>query len=707
MDYAQKNFDESFMEYRNSSMAIYGVGKNAEYILKNIKGYNIRCLIDGNIVGSELYGLPVVSIYKALSLSDVIVIAATPASTRIVYNRIKGILPAEFPVFDMQGHRLNVENIRNPYWDVCYEDLCKKIDDNEIVTFDIFDTLLMRRVLEPRDVFFLVERELRENGNNIPFAEWRIESEKILRLDCKEPSLDEIYEYMSKKNAISLSDIDKIKAMELLWEEKVLCPRVQVLDALKYATDKGKEVYLISDMYLPSCVLDTILKKNGISGYKKIFVSNEWGITKHDGGLYKVFLNSVKENKKIIHVGDNWFSDGEMARRFGISTFVVMSAKEMLETSAIAKIKKNVTNLDDKIFLGEVINVLFNSPFALSLGKGKIKFDNLATMACSCFVGVAMGVISWIIDKVKGKNAIVLFSSRDCYFLYQMYQKLKAIGLDIPTADYFYVSRQALRGGEITSFDRIEPSFQYARKAYSDMKFREYLNLVYGTDYNLSYDGLFGDMDDEEFNECLRVELANHRSEIVSTSKEKRDNFLRYINKKNLEKYREIYLVDIQTTGNSLSSLSNLITKKINLLTVRLIVNKDNEDLLNKSTYAKEISSLSSFSKKSMILEKVYASSGGQLIAFDQDGEPLFNDDTKYDVEMLKELQVNMEKFINSYLDKKWYTRKRSICLMLNMLDLLDPTCSIMDDSIIDKFVSHDYLSGHDVINEMKIIRNL
>ena len=41
------------------------------------------------------------------------------------------------------------------------EELAKLIDQYEVISFDIFDTLLMRRVLEPQDVFRLVEYTLR------------------------------------------------------------------------------------------------------------------------------------------------------------------------------------------------------------------------------------------------------------------------------------------------------------------------------------------------------------------------------------------------------------------------------------------------------------------------------------------------------------------------------------------------------------------
>ena len=362
----------------------------------------------------------------------------------------------------------------------------------------------------------------------------------------------------------------------------------------------------------------------------------------------------------------------------------------------------------DPDIIGELLGVIFNSPFALNAGKGKLCFNNLSAIACTSFVGIAMGFISWIIDNVKGKNkAILLFSSRDCYFLYKLYTEImKNEGVSLlPKAEYIYISRQALRGVEITSYDELLPFFMHAKYAYGKTKLKDFLRLIFETDFNITYDGVMCELSDADYDELIRNEIFPHSKEIIAISKEKRDNYLRYFKRIDISKYEEIYLVDVQTTGSSLFSLSKLIDKKIKLMTIRLIYNDNNVGFNDKCVFVKEISSISSFANKCMILEKAYASNGGQLIKFDKDGYPLFCAETKYNEKMLKELQRAMKKFINSYLDTTWYKRKISVNLIANLLDCIDSSCSIMNDDIVAKFSSRDYLASDVNMNEMKIIR--
>ncbi len=69
--------------------------------------------------------------------------------------------------------------------------ILKEIKNYDIVSFDIFDTLLKRNVKEPTDVFSYMEKKYQING----FREKRIEAEKAARKKKNglEISLEDIY----------------------------------------------------------------------------------------------------------------------------------------------------------------------------------------------------------------------------------------------------------------------------------------------------------------------------------------------------------------------------------------------------------------------------------------------------------------------------------------------------------------------------------
>ena len=68
----------------------------------------------------------------------------------------------------------------------------------DVISFDVFDTLLVRRCLEPSDVFTAIERESRRKG----YAKARIKAERRANRCVSsgsmhgETSLDEIYSFI-------------------------------------------------------------------------------------------------------------------------------------------------------------------------------------------------------------------------------------------------------------------------------------------------------------------------------------------------------------------------------------------------------------------------------------------------------------------------------------------------------------------------------
>lgn len=81
----------------------------------------------------------------------------------------------------------------------------------------------------------------------------------------------------------------------------------------------GKDIIVVSDMYLPSDVLETMLKQNGLSVFKELYVSCEYGKNKASGTLFEKVKKDYPD-KSIVHVGDNPRSDDVMAKKAGFAT---------------------------------------------------------------------------------------------------------------------------------------------------------------------------------------------------------------------------------------------------------------------------------------------------------------------------------------------------------------------------------------------------
>ena len=165
--------------------AIYGLSTETEKELPGlIKQYQIIGLLDGFRTDGELYGHPILPFDKAVEEGvEKIIVVARPGSCKAITKRI-GDTCKELGIalFDIRGKDLLAE-VRVVYdfkgiKGYRYAELLEQIKKAEAVSFDLFDTLVMRRVFSADDVAELVsarmyEREMRPGD----FADRRIAAE--------------------------------------------------------------------------------------------------------------------------------------------------------------------------------------------------------------------------------------------------------------------------------------------------------------------------------------------------------------------------------------------------------------------------------------------------------------------------------------------------------------------------------------------------
>ena len=116
------------------------------------------------------------------------------------------------------------------------QSLLDKLSQYKYISFDVFDTLLIRKEKCAEDVFYLMETRLcKENKKFSNFAKKRIEAQvKTQNSDKVEATLDDIYENID----ICGIDIDTCKKIELEEEEKNLKANIYLKNLIKYLHKK-------------------------------------------------------------------------------------------------------------------------------------------------------------------------------------------------------------------------------------------------------------------------------------------------------------------------------------------------------------------------------------------------------------------------------------------------------------------------------------
>jgi HAD superfamily hydrolase (TIGR01549 family) len=191
----------------------------------------------------------------------------------------------------------------------------KKLAAHSVISFDIFDTLLLRPYMRPVDLFFHLERIINQPG----FAEERIRAEKKLHAEkpaaIEEVTFDQIYDEINPKYRAA-------KEREIALEEQVLFANPEIKSVYDHALTLNKRVVIISDMYHSRATLERMLKKNGYDNFEKLYVSSEYLQAKHTGNLYRHIPDELKVSAAdILHIGDNQHADYDMARRNGWQAF--------------------------------------------------------------------------------------------------------------------------------------------------------------------------------------------------------------------------------------------------------------------------------------------------------------------------------------------------------------------------------------------------
>jgi predicted HAD superfamily hydrolase len=275
--------------------------------------------------------------------------------------------------------------------------IIKKIEEYEYVSFDVFDTLLLRPYVKPTDLF----RHMEINENLPGFSDARISAERRARTkECPEVTLAEIYEGMEPEFSVMMEK-------ELEYEAQVLQPNPEMKRVFDLALNKGKVVVLLSDMYLPSGFIADVLSKRGFSGYSKLYVSSDNGKSKCFGDMFRQVLEDLEISpSELLHIGDDERSDGKTPSAMGINT----ARYEKVIERYFKEHKREWRFYLKKRELGRSLIVGVDALNWISHNKNSNYWHNLGYR----YGGpVLTAFASFINDNVNDKEGTILFIARD------------------------------------------------------------------------------------------------------------------------------------------------------------------------------------------------------------------------------------------------------------------------------------------------------
>lgn len=194
----------------------------------------------------------------------------------------------------------------------------------ERYSFDVFDTAICRLVHSPEHVHLLVGRVLRDRGiTSCSDVEWlrvRVDAETKCRRQTKksEITIADIYRQIARTVSLSYNNISIALDTELETELKILKPIRHTSDRIFQLIRSRRKVFFLSDIYMTSSHVRTLLLGCGYDASLEVIASSEELKSKAAGDLYAhVAQNSGLSGSAFHHVGDNFASDYKNAKASG------------------------------------------------------------------------------------------------------------------------------------------------------------------------------------------------------------------------------------------------------------------------------------------------------------------------------------------------------------------------------------------------------
>lgn len=519
-----------------------------------------------------------------------------------------------------------------------------QIKKYEIVSFDIFDTLISRMLYDPDDLFDIMDEILRKKDKlKVSFKEMRKNAEQKAREELKKDcTLDEIYCFMSKYYNLSKKKEEEYKKLEIDLEVNLCIPRKDMLEVFNQLKKKNKTIILTSDMYLPKHVIEDMLKKCGYSGYKHFFLSNEENKRKDTKEIWKAVLKKYP-HQKIVHIGDNENSDVIYPKHFAINTLKIKSGKELLDDSEVKIYLDEIIynrKPSDSVQLGIIINkILFNSPFS----NGKI--NTLEDFSYSYIAPLMLSLMEFIQEKANNKDQI-LFLAREGYNLQKLYQDYCAIfGVKEIKNAYFLASRRAVTNATIDTEKDLELLCQKIFEGKIKKFFEEVLGISYQEeDFEIKLP--------RDYNLVIK-KVKKYKKQIFAKTELHKKNYLNYVNQniKNYQK-KDLCLVDLGYSGTIQYYLTKMLEQEVEGI---YLTNSDTVKRYTKKSklnFCFDITAKEKYKKiyyYSLVLEFFLSAPTGQLIGFENVGdkvEAIYNNEV-----MDEEKKKNIKKIYDSVLE--------------------------------------------------------
>ena len=333
------------------------------------------------------------------------------------------------------------------------------IEDKELVSLDLFDTLFIRRVHDPDLIKIPVARFIADHANkNGVRVNWyevqklrdEIESAHRARNGSVHPDHEANYDEFMEETLRRVFEehyvpelFELVSGYEIKMEAAMLSPRPELVAWLKQLKQMGKKIVLASDIYLPAAYLERLVEANQLSSYVTAVVSSaDTCRAKASGAGYALLQEKYGvDPSRWLHVGDNVISDGVRADEFGITALVIQDLKEK-QRKGIVRLIHSLAGIK-KVWKGR--NVL---QLMMPLEADNAEHSELYVDGYNLFGPILGYFVQCLAEQCQERGIRrVFFCSREGWMFFECWKRMIPYLFpdgSAPEASYLHVSRIGL-----------------------------------------------------------------------------------------------------------------------------------------------------------------------------------------------------------------------------------------------------------------------
>ncbi|SOD18575.1 rhamnan synthesis F family protein [Nitrosomonas ureae] len=612
------------------------------------------------------------------------------------------------------------------------EDTYKRLVDPtlRIVIFDIFDTLLIRPLLNPEIIKNIIAHRAGGNEGKLYLKFRSIAEAQACQKAGRDIGLNAIFDEFSILSELSFDAVTRLRKLEETIELEIVTPRPEVIALMQFAISLGKRVILTSDRYLSRSCVEGMLQRHGINGWHEFYLSAGNGSRKDTGDFYRqLLIQESASPSEVMVIGDDEHADVQIPGDMGIRILHIMRpvelARAMPRLESIIERSIYCEDINEQLTLGTIVQGNFHPIFFPHFNSSDFVPSTPWAIGYTVVGPLILSFVQWLAAKAAADGIQHLFFlAREGQILKIAYDRWVSSNAHAITSDYLVLSRRAVTVPMISDFNDI---LQIARAQYHPNHLSEFMQVRYGlmllpedlesfVRLGLWPKNKLVSVENEGIEHLVPVLQALEERILISAQAE-RPGLLAYLSNLGLNTNLKSAVVDIGYAATIQGCLSRLMGQAIHgyyLMTVdRAQKISSQYGAITQGCFAQcidpRIHPMPSLFVKSFLLEKLLSSDDAQVVCYRQtdsnDIVPEFRqlaDEERQSMTTRAEIRQGIMEFINQSItirDKLASDFEVPLDTATELFDEFIKRPSPSEKNILDRLTLDDHYCGRGLVS--------